>query len=99
MPGDFVYADPPYDSTFMAYTKDGFSFEQQEELALLLREHPGRVVIMNSATARIRELYTSLGYVITEVKSGQKMHLSRGRSSEVIPEVMATNFDPHNMPV
>ena len=39
-PGDFVYADPPYDVEFRQYAKDGFDWPEQERLARWLRRHP-----------------------------------------------------------
>src|SRR5262245_49937395 len=35
-PGDFVYADPPYDVDFRSYAKEGFSWEHQERTAVWL---------------------------------------------------------------
>lgn len=90
-PDDFVYADPPYDSVFTDYTEDGWTRDRSEELATMLRFHPGPVILMNSGTPFILELYQDLGYTVTLVESGQRMQQSRGRT-DVIPEVMATNF-------
>ena len=90
-PDDFVYADPPYDGTFVGYTEGGWGQESFEELACLLRSHPGPVVIMNSATPWVTATLTALGYTLSLRESGQAMHRSRGRT-DVIPEVMATNF-------
>ena len=64
-PGDFVYLDPPYDpvsvtASFASYTKDGFSWADQERLAqacVRLNRRGVRFLLSNSATARIRELY------------------------------------------
>src|SRR6202162_2478543 len=39
-PGDFVYADPPYDVEFTAYSTGGFSWEDQERSASWLAKHP-----------------------------------------------------------
>jgi DNA adenine methylase len=64
-PDDFVYADPPYDVEFRQYSKDGFEWEDQVQLARLLAQHPGPVVLSNQATDRIVELYKQLGYELT----------------------------------
>lgn len=90
-PDDFVYVDPPYDGTFGDYTEGGWSFDQFEVLATLLRAHPGPVVIMNSGTDRVRQLLRGLDYRIDMVQSGQRMQQSQGRT-DVVPEVMACNF-------
>ncbi len=59
---DFIYADPPYDVEFTAYSKDGFGWEDQVRLARWLAEHPGPVLLSNQATERIVELYRDLGF-------------------------------------
>ena len=61
---DFIYADPPYDATFTAYSAGGFSWDDQVRLANWLAKHPGPVVASNSATDRIIDLYTSLGFTL-----------------------------------
>lgn len=63
--GDIVYFDPPYDveagqSSFVEYTKNGFTRENHRELKQLcdrLIERGVRVGISNSNTQFIRELY------------------------------------------
>jgi len=59
---DFVYADPPYDVEFTTYSRDGFSWEDQQRTAAFLAKHPGPVVLVNQATPRIEQLYRKLGY-------------------------------------
>ena len=61
-PDDFVYADPPYDVVFTQYSPDGFTWADQERLAVWLARHPGPVVASNQATPRILQLYTQLGF-------------------------------------
>ncbi len=61
-PGDFVYADPPYDVDFRQYAEDGFDWEHQVRLAEWLSRHPGPVALSNQATRRVVRLYRSLGY-------------------------------------
>jgi len=61
-PDDFVYADPPYDVEFTGYAKEGFSWEDQERLAVWLSQHPGPVILSNQATKRIVKLYRALGF-------------------------------------
>lgn len=63
-PDDFMYADPPYDVSFAQYAQGGFTWADQERLALWLARHPGPVVASNHATARIVRLYTLLGFRI-----------------------------------
>ena len=56
-PDDFVYADPPYDVEFTAYSSGGFSWEDQEATAEWLAKHSGPVILSNQATDRIMKLY------------------------------------------
>jgi DNA adenine methylase len=62
--GDFVYADPPYDVEFRAYSQGGFSWEDQVRTAEVLAKHYGPVILVNQATNRIRTLYRELGYTL-----------------------------------
>jgi DNA adenine methylase len=74
--GDFVYLDPPYDpksytSTFTAYTKNGFGREDQVQLASIfskLSERGCFVLLSNSDTPFIRELYSGHGFTVREVQ-------------------------------
>ena len=63
-PGDFVYADPPYDVEFTQYVKDGFGWQDQERTALWLSRHQGPVVLVNQATERVERLYRKLGFAV-----------------------------------
>lgn len=59
-PGDVIYADPPYDGTFTAYTGDGFSADDQAHLAVALYDAVTRgahIVASNNETDRVRDLY------------------------------------------
>lgn len=88
-PGDFVYADPPYDDGFNAYNADGFSWTDQQRLATWLSTHDGPVVVTNKATERIQHLYVSLGYRVELLDAPQRMHQSQGRSDKIL-EIFAT---------
>ena len=65
-PGDFVYLDPPYDpvsptASFASYTAGGFTWEDQRRLAhacVVLNRRGVRFLLSNSATERVRELYS-----------------------------------------
>jgi DNA adenine methylase len=63
--GDFIYADPPYDTEFTAYAPGGFHWAEQEKLARLLADAPCPVVLSNQATERIERLYLDLGFTIS----------------------------------
>jgi DNA adenine methylase len=61
-PGDFIYADPPYDVEFTTYSAGGFSWDDQVRTAESLARHRGPVLLSNQATKRIIELYARLGF-------------------------------------
>jgi DNA adenine methylase len=63
--GDFIYADPPYDTEFTSYAPGGFHWAEQEALARLLAAAPCPVVLSNQATERIERLYLDLGFAIS----------------------------------
>lgn len=77
--GDWVYADPPYDSPedkgFTSYSPGGFTWDDQERLALFLANHRGPAVAHNAPTPRILELYRSLGF---QVELGQRQNRISG---------------------
>lgn len=61
-PSDFVYADPPYDVEFTAYSKGGFTWHDQQRTAECLAKHRGPVILVNQATPRIETLYRKLRF-------------------------------------
>lgn len=88
LPGDFVYADPPYDVEFTAYSKGGFGWAEQERTARFLARHQGPVILANQATKRIKELYSDLGYELTELNAPRRISCTGDRSPAV--EVLGT---------
>ena len=91
-PGDFIYADPPYDVEFRQYAKDGFDWPEQERLARWLRRHPGPVILSNQATPRIVELYRGLGYRLHFLSAPR--NISRTGDRSPAEEVLATRNLP-----
>jgi DNA adenine methylase len=78
-PGDFVYADPPYDVDFTAYSKGGFSWEDQQRTAAWLSKHPGPVILVNQATQRIEALYRSHGFRVGFVEGPRRISCNGDR--------------------
>ncbi len=87
-PTDFIYADPPYDVEFTQYSKETFKWQEQVRLANWLASHPGPVVLSNQATARIKDLYGSLGFDLT-IREAPRMISCNGDRSKA-NEVIAT---------
>lgn len=79
-PGDFVYADPPYDVDFTHYSKDGFSWAEQVRTAEWLAQHPGPVVLSNQATPRILKLYKGLGYKLVTLDAPRRISCTGDRT-------------------
>lgn len=91
--GDFVYCDSPYapvskTASFVSYGRDGFNDDDQIKLAEVardLRKRGVNVMLSNSDTPRVRQLYR--GFRIERVTRPGTMNSNtekRGRVSEVI---------------
>ena len=77
---DFVYADPPYDVEFTTYSKGGFGWDEQKRTAQWLAKHKGPVILVNQATERIVELYSSLGYELSYLVAPRRISCTGDRS-------------------
>jgi DNA adenine methylase len=94
--GDFVYLDPPYDpmsdtSSFTGYDLTAFGREEQRRLKDVCDELHGRgckVLLSNSATPFIRELYSDKSkYTVVEVDANRNINSvgsGRGKISELL---------------
>lgn len=96
-PGDLVYLDPPYDplsvtSSFTGYTADDFGDDDQRRLADLFRQLDAagcRVMLSNSDTARVRELYADYR---VEVLQARRAINSKADGRSAIPELLVLNY-------
>lgn len=79
-PGDFIYADPPYDVEFTSYSAGGFRWEDQVRVAKWLAAHPGPVIASNQATPRIIELYQRLGFELAFVDAPRRISRTGDRT-------------------
>ncbi len=90
--GDFVYFDPPYipvsATSFVDYTADGFGAPEQirlRDLALELKSRGAHVMLSNSDTPLVRQLYA--GFELHEVQARRSVNsngLGRGKVGELI---------------
>lgn len=87
-PSDFVYADPPYDVEFTAYSKGGFSWKDQVRAAKWLSRHKGPVILSNQATDRIVDLYGSLNFDLKFLDAPRRINCTGDRTPA--KEVLAT---------
>ena len=94
---DFVYFDPPYHpvsktASFTSYDKGGFGEDGQRQLAKVaegLDARGVRVVLSNSMTPLIRELYAK--FTIDEVFANRNVN-SRADRRGKISEALIRNF-------
>jgi DNA adenine methylase len=89
---DFVYADPPYDVEFTAYSRGGFGWEDQKATAQWLARHPGPVILSNQATDKIMSLYQGLGFLTPTFQAPRRISCTGDRSPAL--EVLATRNLP-----
>jgi DNA adenine methylase len=95
--GDLVYFDPPYHpvsktSSFTGYDKSGFNEDSQRLLAkdfAALADRGVKVLLSNSMTELIRELYT--GFTIDEVQARRNVN-SRPDRRGPVAEALIRNF-------
>ena len=85
---DFVYADPPYDADFTAYSRHKFDWPEQQRLARWLTNHAGPVVASNHATDRILDLYGGLDFSIILVEAPRRISSDGDRTPAL--EMIAT---------
>ncbi|MBU0493425.1 MAG: Dam family site-specific DNA-(adenine-N6)-methyltransferase [Chloroflexi bacterium] len=87
-PGDFIYADPPYDAAFTAYHVGGFTWFDQVRLARWLAAHAGPVVVSHAATDRVQQLYSELGFQVQLLPAPRRIAANGDRTQAV--EILAT---------
>jgi DNA adenine methylase len=102
--GDLVYFDPPYvplsqTANFTGYHSNGFSFEDQQRLrdiCLKLTKRNVRVILSNSDTLIVRELYAHQPFVINEVQANRAINCNGNRRGK-LTELIVTNYSPQRI--
>lgn len=87
----FYYLDPPYDETFTGYTKKGFDFTCQEQVAdycKAIDRAGSKFLLSNSWTGGIRDLYKD--YVCEQIEAPRGIS---GRGPKSIPEILVRNYE------
>ena len=101
MPGDLVYFDPPYvplskTANFTAYQANGFTENDQVKLrdvSIELTLRGVKVMLSNSATEKVRKLYSTPDFVIVEVQASRAINRN-GQGRGKVAEFIVTNFLP-----
>ncbi len=89
-PGDFVYADPPYDGGFTAYAGKAFFWTDQVRLAQWLASLKVPVVASNRASKRILALYADLRFHIALIDAPRRIAANGSRKR--VKEMLAMNL-------
>jgi DNA adenine methylase len=85
---DFVYADPPYDVEFTAYSQGGFSWNDQVRTAEVFAKHRGPIILVNQSTPRVDALYRKLGYAVNYLDAPRRISCTGDRTPA--KEILAT---------
>lgn len=96
-PGDFIYLDPPYHpasatASFTSYTRNSFSYQEQQRLARTFREFDQKgchLMLSNSCAEPIIELYK--GYHMEKLMARRAINCHGDRRGPV-PEIVVTNY-------
>jgi DNA adenine methylase len=87
-PDDFLYVDPPYDVEFTKYSKEDFTWTDQERLVEWLRSLTTPMVVSNQATERVIDLYSKAGFEIRTVSAPRRISCTGDREPAL--EMVAT---------
>lgn len=93
LPGDLVYMDPPYHDTFTAYTKSTFGeVEQQQVRAMMdrLTTRGCKVIVSNSDTPFVRDLYRS--YRVIDISVKRVINSKASERKTVKSELLIVNY-------
>ena len=99
--GDFVYFDPPYDpvsdtASFTGYSLDKFDREEQTRLRDLVKELTERkckVLLSNSNTEFIRDLYKDKRFYVIDIVLANRNINSVATGRGKVAEVLIRNYD------
>jgi DNA adenine methylase len=81
-PSNFIFLDPPYDSTFTDYGYCKFGRDEHEKLAECFKKSKSKCMMIIGGTDFIRELYN--GYIVEEYAKKYKFKIKDGRVGDEI---------------
>lgn len=84
--GDFVYLDPPYvpiqSSSFVSYTKEGFTEKDHDELFSLLQNNQFSFLLSNAAVPKVKERFLSSPFKSIEFDCKRRINSKNPESKE-----------------
>lgn len=89
---DILYVDPPYDVQFTSYSKENFTWKDQERLVEWLSGLGNPMAVSNQATERVLELYERAGFTIKKV-SGPRRISCTGDREPALEMLALKNFE------
>ena len=89
---DFMFVDPPYDSSFSRYNRSDFGRVDQERLAERLHSFDGRFMLVCKGTPLIEDLYFGNGYSFRKYDYKYRFNI-KGRFSRASTHFMIANYD------
>ena len=91
--GDFIYADPPYApesvTSFVGYTKDGFSLDDHRDLFNLLKRSKIDFVLSNAKVHLVTSSFE--GYEVKDVPARRAIH-SKNPASSTLEVLILSNL-------
>ena len=89
---DFMFLDPPYDTTFSEYDQNSFGIEDQKRLAnYLINECPCRFMLVIKETEFIRNLYDGKGLRIIEENKSYFVSF-KNRNKKKVKHLIIMNY-------
>ena len=92
---DFVFLDPPYDTSFSQYDQTDFNADDQRELAHILYGLKARFMLVSKLTPLISQLYLELKRLFVYRYEYKYKFNIKGRFSRQSSHVLITNYDPY----
>ena len=94
---DFMFVDPPYDTSFSAYEGADFGEAEQIRLADRLRSFPGKFMLVCKLTPMTEKLYCdkkAKGLYVMKYDHQYRFNI-KGRFSRDTKHIMVTNYETH----
>ena len=90
--GDFIFLDPPYDTSFSDYENRRFGEKEQRRLAECLHDTKAKFLLIIKNTPLISELYTNSGYNFYAFDN-QYAYCIKGRNDRNAVHLIITNYN------